>query len=245
MGEARQARDRPVPLTRSCRPRHVEHRLGGPLPEDWRVRWISDGESHATTHVDTVRAMTSNEFDQLIAALQPGLLDWLSGLMVPLTLGGLTLLVAIWSIRVAKRGNDLAQRVHEETIREKRFERRLQYVSALRELNSALATFSMLGKQDDALLARVNERLTAEQEKSGEPSARKVLRWIAEFWENVGPLANSGRNLFELLETVEKGIDEWRQDPDAFMASVRADSRYVHATTRPVNPADPRDWRNP
>lgn len=47
---------------------------------------------------------------------QPSLLDWISGVGVPILIGGATLAVAIWAGRIAKASNELTERQHRESV---------------------------------------------------------------------------------------------------------------------------------
>lgn len=76
----------------------------------------------------------------------PDILDWLSGLVVPLLLGALTLAVAIWAGRIAKAANDQSKLLYEQSANETARRLRIPYATELSLMTEGVLNARTQGK---------------------------------------------------------------------------------------------------
>lgn len=156
---------------------------------------------------------------------EPTLLDWLSGLVVPLMLGGLTAGVAIWAVLVAKRSNKLASEAQANSKRD----RRAAYASPLWHRALAMLAARQVGR--DPLQDIYDGNLEAAQVLdslrlgSGESTATILSEWVMK----TARLANAaGFDEFLALHTrISDTIELWVTDPQSAMKAIDADSWFA------------------
>jgi hypothetical protein len=161
------------------------------------------------------------QLERLLNALQPDLLDWLSGLAVPLLLGVLTLLVAVWANRTARMSNDLAARAHEAELERLSLADRVEAGRLLRQFSQALVDERARGRystpsamdlerglRDEVVRLRVpgiSELITDLRE-----DAARIVRWDS------GERSSVINAMATLI--IQYSVDAWLRDPAKWLA---------------------------
>lgn len=165
----------------------------------------------------------------------PSVLDWMSGLVLPLVLGLATVGVAIWAITVAKASNGLAERLHKQSTEETARRLRIPYASELSSFVFDIIEARRKGQDGTAVVLDI-PRLTdlgRIQDASDEESAGRLAAW-ALMLARLSP-STSG-NFAPLSARIRSGITVWREDPARAIAIFEADKAeldsYVKTTNR-------------
>lgn len=173
--------------------------------------------------------MTDEQFSKLLAllteirdALAPGPLEWVSGVVVPILLGVVTLLVAIWATRTAREANRLTKGHHDEDAARVARDRRVAYAQALIPLMQVIALRKMAGepeKFDDLTELR---RLQA---ACDDPTAKQIEMWARSQIDTaeVPDSSQSGKAFLELILRVRNRIELWMEDPQSAESAKRSD----------------------
>lgn len=152
----------------------------------------------------------------------PDILDWLSGLVVPLLLGALTLAVAIWAGRIAKAANDQSKLLYEQSANETARRLRIPYATELSLMTEGVLNARTHGQDPQEIildLARL-DRLRGIQAASDEATSRELLRWALLLSRLAAP---NESGYWSLRRRVSTGIDAWIEDPGRAQAIFTAD----------------------
>jgi len=195
--------------------------------------------------------MTEDDLDRLIAAMQPGWLDWLSGLVVPVLLAGATLAVAIWAGRTAAKSNELAREkadddrlaatrafeLEKEKLEDERRaadkshaveHRRLRalFGHELRQLASRITSARVAGvPAGSSERGTVDDltRFSLAQVQADDRTARHIARWVTTVCRE-WPLKHGDMDgIIALNEKIRDGVDRWIEDPMEIIDMVEQD----------------------
>jgi hypothetical protein len=187
--------------------------------------------------------MTSDEFDLLMDALQPGLLDWLSGLVVPILLGGLTLWVAMISNRVAKQSQALAERVRQDELDQRALEDRVTATKLLRQYGDALVNEAATGRYANPSALDLRKEIEDEALRLRVGGIREVLDDIAESARSA-KRHDSADNAVVLnamtMVIIKYEVDAWARDPERWLSGRddrKARRQEIEDTATPVKTA--------
>ncbi len=156
----------------------------------------------------------------------PDILDWLSGLVVPLLLGALTLAVAIWVGRIAKAANDQSKLLYEQSANETARRLRIPYATELSLMTTEVLNARTHGQDPQKIildLARL-DRLRRIQAASDEATSRELLSWALMLSRLAAP---DERGYWSLRTRISAGIDAWIEDPGRAKTIFTADDAEV------------------
>jgi len=169
-------------------------------------------------------------------ALEPSILDWISGVVVPLMLGCLTLFVAIWAGRIAKKSNALAVQLHKETQAVEARRLRANYAHELMAFVNRFPAGRLAGLDANQQLRDSlddNARLAEAQARADDVTANTLTSWasqIARKGTMTGVDAFDG--FMNLQVRVKQMIDLWVQDPATAIHLIKSDEEYLAIMAR-------------
>ncbi len=158
---------------------------------------------------------------------EPGILDWLSGIVLPVLVTSLTIGVAVWAGRIAKRSNELAERIHDDTKRDAARRLRLPFKTVLNEFWTAITAARTLGDNDTVKLVMERvQALSIAADLADDPTATKMIQY-ASTMSREHPLEPRDIDAFMALNRRITAMQAlWVDDPEAAIAAMEVDENF-------------------
>jgi len=150
--------------------------------------------------------------------MEASIFEWMSGVVVPTMLGSLSLGVAIWAGRIAKRSNAIAQRNYEQEREDRRREARGKFASAAARVAGEQFGASLAGI--DVAAATVKMQASLEALADASPAVDRAERTAMMSYLTAvrvdipGPKGDIGA-FVDRLELVSEVLDAWVDDAEA------------------------------